>query len=788
MFSTLHRKLLHDLWQMKSQAVAISLVMGCGVATFVMSVSTAVSMYQSQSHYYEEFRFADVFLNLKRAPSTLVPQLAAVSGVARMHARVVAQVDIDVPGMIEPAQGSLISIPDYYERGLNELHLRLGRYPEPASPPEVLVHESFASAHHLRPGDSFHAVINGKKQRLTVSGVALSPEYIYPIRTGELLPDDRRYCIIWMRRSELEASFDMKGAFNNATFSLLPGANASAVLKAIDTLTAKYGGLGAFTREDQVSHRFLSDELSQLRALATIPPGIFLVVAAFLLNIVISRLVRTQREQIAALKAFGYTNRKVALHYLSFAAVITVAGIIAGSAAGVWMGLGMTRIYVKFFRFPYFEYHLHPAVVTGAALFACAAALVGVITAVRDAARLPPAEAMRPEPPASYHPTFIERFGVETWFPQTARMIFRQIERQPVKALFSVLGVALAVAVMMLGSFSKDLLNFILEFQFQRSQRQDAIIAFNEPSDSGVLNSLASTTGIRKVEGFRSVSTRLRYEYRTHLVCLMGLQDDHSLFQLLNIKGGAVELPREGMIISQSLAKILRVQTGDILDVDVLEQDRPRHKIRISGTIDDFSGTSAYMTVQALNRAMKEGRVLSGAFVTIDGAMAAQTYKELKNMPRVAGVNIKRAAIETFNRTMSENLLRLRIFNIGFACIIAFGVVYNAARIALSERSRDLATLRVLGFNRREISRILLGEIGALILAGLPVGMFIGYGFVAVAIEALQTRTQRFPLIVEPHTFAVAVVVVLTAAVISSLVVRRRLDHLDLMQVLKSRE
>jgi putative ABC transport system permease protein len=773
---------------MKSQAVAISLVMACGVATFVMSVSTAVSMYQSQARYYEEFRFADVFMNLKRAPSSLAPRLAAVPGVARMQARVVARVEIDVRGMSEPVQGSLLSIPDHYEHGLNELHLRLGRYPEPASTPEVLVHESFANAHHLRPGDSFHAVINGKKQRLAVSGVALSPEYIYPIRPGELLPDDRRYGIIWMRRSELEASFDMKGAFNNLTFSLLPGANASAVIKAIDRLTESKGGLGAYTREDQVSHRFLSDELSQLRALASIPPGIFLVVAGFLLNIVIARLVRTQRGQIATLKAFGYTNRQVALHYLSFAAVITVAGIIAGSVLGIWMGRGMTRIYVKFFRFPYFEYHFHPAVVLGAAVFAGAAALLGVTTAVRDAARLTPAEAMRPEPPASYRPTFIERLGVKSWFSPTARMIFRQIERQPVKALFSVLGVALAVAVMMLGSFSKDLDTFILEFQFQRSQRQDAIITFNETSDSRVLHALASTSGIRRVEGFRSVATRLRHEHLTHLVSIMGLEEGHSLFQLLDIKVGMVELPREGMIISQRLAKILRVQAGDSLDVEVLEQDRPRLKFRIAGTIDDFSGTSAYMNVLALNQAMKEGRVMSGAFVTIDGARTALTYKELKNMPRVAGVNIKRAAIETFNRTMAENLRRLRLFNIGFACIIAFGVVYNAARIALSERSRDLATLRVLGYNCREISRILLGEIGTLVLAGLPVGMFIGYGFVALAIEALQTRTQRFPLIVEPHTFAAAVVVVLIAAAVSLLVVRRRLDQLDLMEVLKSRE
>ncbi len=788
MISALKRKLLRDLWHMKSQAIAISLVIGCGVATFVMSVSTAMSMYRNQERFYEQFRFADVFVQLKRAPAPLATRLAAIPGVARVQTRVVAQVNLDVPGMSEPAQGSLVSIPDHPERGLNDLHLRLGRYPEAGSLPEVLLHESFAKAHNLRPGSSLHAIINGKRQQLRVAGVALSPEFIYTIRPGELLPDDMRYGVLWMRRSELEASFDMQGAFNNATIALLPGANASAVIKEVDALTAPQGGMGAYTREDQVSHRFVSDELTQLRAMASVPPTIFLVVAGFLLNIVIARLVRTQREQIAALKAFGHTNRQVAWHYLSFAAVIAAGGTIAGIAAGAWMGRGMTRMYVNFFRFPQFVYELHPVVVLAAAAFTDAAILLGVLAAVREAARLPPAEAMRPEPPAMYRPTIIERLGIQEWFSHTARMILRQIERQPVKALLSSLGVGFAVAVMILGSFSLDLVNFILEFQFQRCQRQDALIVFNEASDGGTLHDLASTTGIRKVEGFRSVATRLRRDHRSHLVGIMGLEDKHALFQLLDMSGRAMELPMEGMIISQSLAEILQVRAGDSIDVEVLEQDRPRLKIRVASTIRDFSGTSAYMRLDALNRVMKDGPVVSGAFVALDGAKTAQTYHELKNMPRVASVNLKHAAIETFNRTMSENLLRMRLFNIAFACIIAFGVVYNAARIALSERSRDLATLRVLGFNRREVSRMLLGEIGLLVVAGLPLGMVIGHGFAALAVRALETRTQRFPLVIEPATFAYAAIVVLVAAILSALVVRRRLDHLDLVEVLKSRE
>jgi putative ABC transport system permease protein len=785
---TLHRKLFRDLRHLRTQALAISLVIACGVATFVMSISTAASLLDAKEKFYREGRFADVFLQLKRAPLALEARLAEIPGVARTATRVVAEVKLDLPDMSEPAQARLISLPDSGAAELNVPWLRRGRLPESGRRGEVLVSEAFAEAHRFRPGDRFHAVINGRREALTITGIALSPEYVYQIRPGEILPDEKRYGILWMPRRELAAAYGMEGAFNDAAFTLQRGQSLSAVLREIDRLTAPWGGLGAYSREDQISNRFVSDELSQLKAMASIPPAIFLLVAAFLLNMVIARIIGTQREQIAVLKAFGYTNREVVRHYLGFAAVITLGGIVIGTGAGAWMGRGMTRMYIRFFRFPEFTWHADPAVLLAAAGLASLAAAAGVIFAVRRVAVLAPAEAMRPEPPQRFRPSWLERTRTVQRLPQAARMILRRLQRQPVKSSLSIAGVALSVAVLVLGSFSQDIIHFIVRFQFQTTQRQDAMVALTEPGGSEALASLRATPGILHAEPFRGVAVRLVSGHRSRLTSVTGLERGDGLMRLVDMAGDVKELPPEGLVLSESLSELLEVKPGDSVTMEVLEGSRPSVTATVRALLRDFSGTSAWMDLTALNRLLQEGAKVSGAFVTMDGAQQQRVFRELKDMPAVSGVNLKSAAVESFQRTMSENLLRMRVFNIAFAAIIAFGVVYNTARIALSERQRELATLRVLGFTRREVSWMLLGETGVLILAALLPGLLLGHGLAALAVMALETRTQRFPLVIEPATYGYAVLVVVVASLLSALVVRHRIDRLDLVEVLKSRE
>ena len=784
----LDRKLLRDLARMKTQALAIALVMASGVATFLMSICTYASMEQTRARYYEEFRFAHVFAHLKRAPNTIVARIAEIPGVAQVQARVVADVTLDIPGMAEPAAARLISVPELEPPRLNALYLRSGRYLEPRRRGEVLVDQAFAEAHGFVPGDRLRAIINSKLEELTIVGIALSPEYVYTIRPGELLPDNRRFGVLWMGYEQLAAAFDMRNAFNDVALTLMHGANEPDALKRLDAIIDIYGGRGAYSRADQTSHRFVSDELQQLRAMSTIAPAIFLAVAAFLINVVLNRLINTQREQIAALKAFGYTGREIALHFFKLAAVIVLVGTLLGTAGGAWLGRGISTMYMRFFRFPVFDFTLDPGVVLLAATVSATAALLAVIGAVRRAVKLPPAEAMRPEAPTDYRPLLAERLGLQRLYSASVRMILRHIERKPARAAFSILGVALAIGVVVLGSFSRDIVAHIIDVQFNLAQRFDFNIAFVEPLSASSRHDVSALPGALRMEPYRSVPVRLRNEHRSRRVAITGIEPDGQLVQIIDTSSRRVPVPPDGLLLSRALGELLNVRPGERVTVEILEGTRHTVELPVAALVNDFSGLSAYMNRTALNAVMREGDSVSGAFLASDEEQTGALYTAIKSTPRVATVTSLQGALASFQRTISENLQRIRFFNILFGCIIAGGVVYNSARISFAERSRELATLRVIGFTRGEISAILLGEVGFLTILGIPLGMLFGYGFAALATTALQTETQRFVLIVNPATYAFAVTVTVIAAIGSGLIVRRQLDRLDLVSVLKSKD
>ncbi len=782
----LDRKVVRDLMAAKGQAIAIGLVIACGVATFVMSLSTLESLKISRQLYFDRYQFADVFAHLKRAPSVQMNRIREIPGVAFAEPRIVMNVTLDVPGLNEPAIGMLQSVPDIGRPVMNKIHLRAGRYVEPRRKGEVIASEAFAEAHGFQPNDTLHAVINGRRQELTIVGIALSPEHIFQVRAGDILPDHKRYGVFWMGESELAAAFDMEGAFNDITLKLTRGASEQTVIRQLDVITKPYGGVGAYGRDEQLSARYLADEIRGLRGMGMIAPAIFLGVAAFLLNMVLTRIVANQREQIAALKAFGYTPLQIGIHYFKLVVIISLLGVLLGILIGARMGTALTRMYSEFYRFPVFYFRFDWGIAVLAVGISLCAAIVGTWRAVYAAVILPPAEAMNPEPPADYRPTIIERTGLQLLFSQTSRMILRQLERRPGKALLSVVGISFAVATLILGNFMVDALDYLIEFQFFKSQRHNVMVTLIEPTSASARFELGQLPGVMQSETFRSVSTKMHFGHRSHRVGIMGIPRQRELFRLLDADGHLVNLPEQGLLISDKLAKMLHVQPGDTLTVEVLEGKRPILEIPVVATITDFAGTNVYMSAESLSRFMQEGSFINGAYMTVDGNQLDELYTQLKNMPGVAGVSVKEATLVSFNETIAENQLRMQMFNIIFACVIAFGVIYNTARISFSERSREMATLRVIGFTRREVSMILLGELAVITLAAIPLGMLIGYGFAALTVSAFESELFRIPLVISRNTLGFATLVTILASLFSGLVVQRRVHDLDLIAVLKS--
>ena len=782
------KKLWRELWGMRMQAFAIAMVIVGGISIFIMSLSTLDSLYETRETYYSDHHFAQVFASLKRAPLSLVRRIEAIPGVDKVETRVVAYVNLDVTGFVDPISAHLVSLPGRSRGLLNQIYLRKGRLLEPGRDHEVLLSEKFAKAHNLQTGDRLHATINGRRKTLTVAGHALSPEYIYQIAPGAIFPDYQRYGVLWMARKPLATAYDMDGAFNNVTLTLDKDGHEQDAIDRLDDLLKPYGGTGAIARKDQLSNRFLTEELKQQQTMATVFPVIFLGVATFLLNVVTSRLISLEREQIAGLKAFGYSDFAIGLHYVKLILMIVAIGIMVGSGVGMWMGKGMSNLYMDFYSFPFMVYVLNPQVIVSAAVISMAVAILGTLYAVHSAATLPPAQAMRPEPPAIYHATLVERLGLQRWFSQPTRMILRHIERRPLKSLLTTLGISMACGTMMIGGFQEGAIDHMVEVQYGMSQREDLLAIYTEPTSLRSLYSLRGLQGVEHVEGFREIPAKLQFEHRVYRTSVQGLPPDGELKRLLDTDLKVIDLPSQGIVLTDYLAELLQIEVGDILTIEVLEGHRPTVHVPVVGSAKEYMGVNAYMQREAMNRLLKEGNAISGAWLKLNERYQREVYADLKGMPRIAGVVEHKSAIQAFYDTLAETILFFTFITTLLGGSIAFGVVYNSMRIALSERNRELASLRVLGFERGEVAYILLGELALLTVAAIPLGFLIGNGLCAYLSLQFETDLYRIPLVLDREVYAFAALVVIVSSIISAMMIWRNLAHLDMVAVLKTKE
>jgi len=785
--SALNLKLVRDLWGMRGQSLAVAMVVAAGVAIYVMYQANLESLRDTQRAYYANQRFGDVFASLTRAPRTVADKIAGLPGVTAVEARVVARGSVTIEPHEPSATVVLVSIPVTRRPLVNDVLLRRGRWIEPERRAEILASDGFASARGLAPGDRVTALINGHRYRLTIVGTAISPEFVYTIPPGELVPDDRRFGVLWMNEQALASAMDMDGAFNDLSLRLAPRVSTSPTASAVDRLLAPYGGLGATPRALQLSHWFVDNELAQLRTFGLLLPSIFLLVGAFTLNVALTRALTLQRTQIAALKALGYGNAAIAWHYVKWALLIAAIGLAIGVSIGSWLGSALGGLYNDVFRFPELRFRVPLRVLIGAAVLTAGAAAAGAWSAVRRAVRVPPAEAMRPEGPARYRQGRLER----TWAPHLAiasRMVLRHLMRRPLRALSSVAGIGLAVAVLMVGLVFISVIDRIVAMQFSRIERQDATVVLAEPRSSAAVHALARLPGVLAAEPERTVATRIRAGHHQRAVAVTGISRGSRLHRIVDHEGRDVPAPLSGLVLSRALADALGVSPGDHVMLEVLEGARPQRDAMVEQVVDDVFGVGAYMDMQTLHALMREGDVSTGAQLLVDPRQESALASALDARPIVAGRSFKRQVAQSFRDTMSANLNTTTLINLLFAATIAVGVVYNAARVSLSEHSRELASLRVLGFTRGEISAVLLGELAVLTVAALPVGWMLGYGLAWAMVQSVQSEVYRIPLYVSHRAVAWASIAIIAAAAASGLAVRRRLDRLDLVAVLKVEE
>jgi putative ABC transport system permease protein len=784
--SPLDRKVLRDLWRMRSQAFAIALVIAAGVGMVVMSLGMMRSLDATREAYYDRYRFADIFAPAKRAPKSVLEEIKALRGVSLVEGRITAGATLDIAGIAEPITTRIHSIPPNGQPLINALLLRSGRWPDPNRPDEVLASEKFAEAARIELGDGINALLYGKRQHLRVVGTALSPEYIYAIGPGQIFPDNRRFGVLWMGEEHLAAALDLTDGFNEALVRIDRNADASDVIRRLDNLLARYGGVSAYPRSEQISDRFVTNELAQLKTMTGILPPIFLGVAAFLINMLLSRLIDAEHEVIGLLMAFGYRGQAIMLHYAKIAVALSVPGLVLGLALGSWLGRGLAAIYQDFFVFPFLNYRAGLDVYALASLTTVAVVLLGVFQSVRRVRRMTPVEAMRPPLPPNYAGAIARLIGRMRALDEPTRIILRGILRRPFRSALGSLGVAAALGLYITSAGSQDNVARMIDILFDQSNRADVMVTFAEPRDQRALFELQRAPGVSRVEPMRMVGAKLTGARRAKSEALTAAIPGSDLNRLVDIDGALIEPSPRGVLVSYGLSNELGLVVGNPLDVQVTEGRRDHFTLPVSGVIKSAVGSPAYVDAEMIAARMNEAPLLSGAYLGVDPSRVDELYRYLKATPIIAGVSLRAAARAGLDETIGETMGIVTLFNTGFSALIVFGVIYNNARISLAERSRDLASLRVLGYRRSEVSYILLGELAILTVIGLPFGIAFGYFLSQWLSASLGGDLFIVPFGLTAGTVAQAVLMVLLAASITALFVRRRLDQLDLVAVLKT--
>jgi putative ABC transport system permease protein len=783
----LDRKLFRDVWRLRSQVLTIALVVASGVGGFVGSLCAHTSLAGMRDTFYESARFAHVFAPVRRAPRALVSRLRDLPGVVDLDTGIVASTTISIAGVAEVMTGQIVSLPRRPDAGMNRVVLARGRWVEPDDRDGVLVSKSFASARGLAPGDRLSLLMNGRRQDVQIRGVALSPAFVFAAAHGGFA-DDTRFGIVWMPEERLAAAYDMRGAFNLLALRVTDDSRIRPLISALDRELAPYGAAGAYERADQLSHKVLTQEIDEQRVFGTVLPAVFLAVAAFLLNVLISRHIATERTQLAALKAMGYGGGTIARHYFAFTAVIVLTGISFGIVIGYAFGHWMTGLYARVFSFPAFQFALRPAVVLAAVAITLIAGTAATSASVRAVMRLPPAEAMRPPAPARFRRTLLERLRLGRLLPVPARMVVREIERRPVRTALITIGIASSVAIVIAGTWWGAAFDNLVETELFRRDRADVLVALNESSAIAALGEIRRTPGVLAAEPARVIAVRLRHGAREYRTGLIGLDPDTLLHRVQDVDGRDLPLAPGTLILTDRLARRLGVRPGDRVDVEPLEGARHARRWVVAAESGNLMGMNAHATRLDAARLAGEGDTFNLARVRLDAAQDAAFFASVRDTPRIAATGDKRRMVENFRANQQHNLLMFAAILSVFAACIAVGVVYNAARISLAEQSWELATLRVIGLTRAEVSWTLLGQLAAQMAIALPIGWITGRLLAALILRLIRSEEFRIPLVVDLGTYGLASVVMLGAGIVSAFIVRRRIDGLDLIGVLKTRD
>jgi putative ABC transport system permease protein len=790
----LRRKLLRDLWGRKGSLSALLAIVAVGVGCFVGMAAVYRDLDGARGRYYGDFRLADFSVDFKRAPKWAVQDVAGLPNVRQVRGRINISAMIDLPGRDEPISGTAISMPSERRPVLNDILMRSGLYFSGEEDREVILNEAFARENGLVPGSRIKVLMLDKQHDLLVVGTAMSPEFVYLIPPGAagMAPDPERFGVLYLPEDFLAKSCGLEGAYNQliglAHNVARPGLDNT--LSLIEERLDPYGVVAAAPTVEQASARFLADELKGLKVGSYIIPAIFLGVAALVLNVLMARIVALQRPIIGTLRALGYSAASVMRHYLAFGVTIGALGGLCGVALGAWLQQIYLGLYRQFFALPIIDAHVYFDILAGGVGISVVFAALGTIKGVRAAARLEPAEAMRPPPPEKSGKILPERIPA-LWRPLPFRwkMILRSVFRNPFRSAVCVLASFISTSLIVSALGLNDSMIYLMDYEFEQVSHQDLTVSLRDPQGRRAATELRNLPTISETEPQLGVACDITHGARRKRTGVTGLTRGNRLYTPLDGAGQPISIPEEGLILDKKLSQILDARPGDMLRLRPLIGQRRTVSAPVVGTAETFLGVSAYADIEYLSRLLGEdwaANVIHGR--TFRGAEPSRFLAALKKRPFVIGLGERMRALTQMDEQFTEMMTASIAVLILFSGLIAFGSVLNAALVSLSERRRDVGTLRVLGYAPGQVARIFSGESLLLNALGIALGLAGGIGLAHLFAMAYNTELYRFPAIVYPSRLWQATALMAVFLGLAQLIVYRMIRVLDWLDVLKIKE
>jgi putative ABC transport system permease protein len=787
------KKIWRDLMARKGSILALVVIVSIGIGFYVSMAAVYIDLNTSRENYYKKYKLADFMISMKRAPAWAVEDLKNLWNIRSVRGRVSMGVLLDIPGKVEPVSGTAISMPEKRVPVLNDLLLKRGCWFSGTGNREVILNDDFAKANDLRPGSRIKVLLLDKQHDFLVVGTAMSPEFVSLIpEGGGFAPDPERFGVVYLPEKFLQESCDLEGAWNQVIGKVHDKSRCTLLntLDIAEEVLEPYGVTNAIPAEDHISVKFIDDELQGVKTSVTIMPAIFLAVAVLVLNVMITRMVAQQRSVIGTMKALGYFPGAIIRHYLCYGIIIGLLGGIFGIAFGYWMQSALLGVYRDMFALPSIIPHFYPLIFLKAILISIGFSVFGTIQGIRSASHLEPAAAMRPPPPEKGGRVLIERIPF-LWkpLPFRCKMIFRAIFRNPFRSSVSIFASMISTALILSALANVDSLHYLMSYEFEKVSHQDITVSLRNPKGLELSSELMRMPSISGTEPQLLIVCDFKNGALKKRSGVTGMIRNNILNTPLDKNGTPVAIPETGLILSKKLAEILYLKTGDHVRLRPLIGRRTEVIASVAGIVDTYLGLSAYADIGYLSRLL--GEELSANIVlgkTCNKSEWKNLYSALKKRPAVVGISERTRSLTQMDERFGKVMGTMIFMTVFFAGLIAFGSILNTALVSLSERSREVGTLRVLGYTPAQITWIFSGESHLLNSVGIVLGLIAGIGLSKLVSAAYSTELYRFPSVIYPSRLVISAILMFFFITLAQLIIYRMITRFPWLEVLKVKE